>query len=399
MVAEYRDSDLSAFRKGVVRPAFQEMLTGLPNVDVILVWKLDRLVRRFLEFARIWPQFQDNDVALASATEPVDTSSPIGRIIVLMLVGFAEMESENISIRQRSKHAELRRQGKPSGGGSRPFGVTSDWTAIVPEEAELIRLAAERIIAGASIGSVARDWTARGYPIQSKELRRLLEQTRLTGRRTGQTLDNRHIPQILSDETFEALSVALVSRSGHAGRAAPRRHLLSGLLYCADCDEKMKIHHHKAGLRYRCTSCFQSVSEARSEDVIVDGVLGLIDAGGLPEMESQESSGVIAQIEADEKALVDLTRARYVERLLTDDEFRPARDTLVSRIEKLKGSLERRPALPQTAGKAREAWASSDLPLRRALLGAVLERVNVSRAEKPGRGSDVQARLEPVLRA
>jgi hypothetical protein len=54
--------------------------------------------------------------------------------------------------------------------------------------------------------------------------------------------------------------------------------------------------------------------------------------------------------------------------------------------------------MPQIAGKAREFWASSDLQWRRALLGAVLERVNVSRASAPGRGSVVAERLEPVLR-
>jgi hypothetical protein len=88
---------------------------------------------------------------------------------------------------------------------------------------------------------------------------------------------------------------------------------------------------------------------------------------------------------------------RFVERSLTDDEFRPAREELVRRIEKARAGLER-DTMPQIAGKAREVWTSSDLQWRRALLGAVLERVNVSRASAPGRGSVVAERLEPVLR-
>lgn len=397
----YRDSDLSAFRKGVTRPEFEKMLADLPDVDVVLVWKLDRLVRRFLEFARIWPRFQEHDVALASATEPIDTSSAIGRIIVLMLVGFAELESENISLRSRSKHAELRRQGRPSGGGSRPFGHTEGWRDVVPEEAALVESAAASLLAGASIESIARDFTAAGYPKGATEIRRLLEQPRLMGRRAGQDGPGGTIPAILTPETWEEVQRALRGRR-RSGRRTPRRHLLSGLLECVDCRQRMKIHHHAAGLRYRCPSCFQSVSEARSEDIIVDGVLGLIDAGGLPDFPPRvEAAGVLhAQLEADEEALVELTQARYVERLLTDEEFRVARDALVARIAQVRDSLQVPPGgnRPE-AGKAREAWASADLQERRAILNAVLERVEVSRAKKPGRGSDIHARLYPVFRA
>ena len=121
----------------------------------------------------------------------------------------------------------------------------------------------------------------------------------------------------------------------------------------------MKIHAHEAGPRYRCPSCFQSVSEPRAEDIIVDGVLGLIDAGGLPPPPPPgESAGVLAaQLEADEEALVELTQARFVERILTDVEYRVAREALIARIAQTRDSLQV-DTVPQIAGKAREAWAS-----------------------------------------
>lgn len=395
VVAEFTDSDLSAFRKGVVRPGYEEMLTRLGEVDVIIVWKLDRLVRRFLEFARVWPMFDRMNTSLMSATEPIDTSNAIGRIIVLMLVGFAELESENISLRSRSKHAELRRQGKPSGGGPRPFGFTEDWSDVVPQEAAEIRGIAERLIAGESITALARV-----YGHDAKNLSRMMRSDRLNGRRKGQEDKTGHLPVILLDETFRAVQAVLARRRGDP-RSTTRRHLLSGFVWCGRCDQRMKIHTHQAGLRYRCMSCFQSVVEAPMRELVVDGVLGVVDASDVPTNLTRDDTQLTSRLQMNEEALVELTRARFVDRIITDPEFRASREDLVRRIEDIRAQLEHRPdgVLAQAAGKAREVWASSDLSWRRSLLAAVLDRVVVQPATSVGRGSRVLDRVEPIFRA
>src|SRR5687767_4661994 len=108
------------------------MLTDLRagKAQVLIVWKRDRLVRRMGEFGKVWAALEEGDVALASVQESFDTSTTAGQMLVNMLVGVAQMESENISVRQRSKHAELRRKGRWS-GGRRAFGLNDDWSKII----------------------------------------------------------------------------------------------------------------------------------------------------------------------------------------------------------------------------------------------------------------------------
>lgn len=410
VVAEYSDSDLSAFRRGVVRPGYDAMLANLDNLDTILVWKLDRLVRRFLEFARIWPILERHGVALVSANEPIDTSSAIGRIIVLMLVGFAELESETISLRTRARHDQLRQAGHWSGGGRRAFGLTADWTDTVDDEAALVREAARRITARESLRSIARDWEARGIltpagtPWSPSHLRRAMRSPRLVGRRRGQKAAEGNIPAILTTEEFDAVQAVLAPRAGGPGQI--RSYLLSGLVWCARCDVKTESNRKSTGQRrYRCPRCFLSISADYLEGLIAEGVLERVESPAVAFALDRRTSGspagkaLAAAIAEDESALVALTRARYVERLLTDDEFRSSRDELVSRIAKQRTLLEQQAGpgvLREAQGKARPLWEGADLGWRRALVEAVVDRVTILPATKPVLDP---GRVEVVLRA
>lgn len=390
VVEEFSDTDLSAFRRGVVRPSYEEMLRRLPDVDVVLVWKLDRLVRRFLEFARVWPMFEEHRVALVSATEPIDTSSAIGRIIVLMLVGFAELESENISLRQRAKHGELRRLGKPSGGGRTPY----------PDQ--VMAEAAERIAAGESLRSVAR---AMGIANPS-HLGRALKSPRLVGRRDGQEAENGPLRQIVPEATWRA-AVAALSRHRQSGPGPARRHLLPGFLWC-HCGGRMQAFTRPGkGRHYRCPRCFTSIKADPVDQLITEGVLLRIDdsvavAEAIARRSAPgETPAIVEQLAADEEALADLSRARYVERSISEEEFRVARDPLVARIAQLRDRLQvdsSARVLSRAQGKARALWEGADLGWRRSLIAAVVDRVTILPATKRGPGLDPD-RVEVSLRA
>jgi DNA invertase Pin-like site-specific DNA recombinase len=133
VIEVHEDVDLSAYRRGVIRPAYERLLRDLAAgaVDGVLVWKLDRLARRPAEFERFWAACETTQVFLASVTEPVDTSTEIGLAVVRVLVTFAGLESSSNALRLQAKLKEKAEAGLPP-SGPRPFGLNATWTEIIP---------------------------------------------------------------------------------------------------------------------------------------------------------------------------------------------------------------------------------------------------------------------------
>src|SRR5207248_211564 len=101
----------------------------------------------------------------------------------------ARKESDDKSRRIRRKHEELAAAGKPSGGGTRPFGYEADKLTIRPDEAEVIRDCARHVLAGDSLRSICIDLNERGVVTvtgkqwTSQTLRRILMSARISGQR------------------------------------------------------------------------------------------------------------------------------------------------------------------------------------------------------------------------
>ncbi|HUS62836.1 MAG TPA: recombinase family protein, partial [Acidimicrobiales bacterium] len=107
VVSAHRDVDASAFKPSA-RPGLDAVLdlVAAGGVDAIIVWKLDRLVRRSRDFERIWSICETTGTALVSVTEPIDTSTELGLAFVRILVTFATLESANKSERLRAAYRE-----------------------------------------------------------------------------------------------------------------------------------------------------------------------------------------------------------------------------------------------------------------------------------------------------
>jgi site-specific DNA recombinase len=102
----------------IERPAFQRLLDAVDAraIDVVVVYKVDRLSRSLLDFARLMERFSQANVAFVSVTQNFSTADAMGRLTLNMLMSFAEFEREMIAERTRDKNVAARRGGKWTGG-------------------------------------------------------------------------------------------------------------------------------------------------------------------------------------------------------------------------------------------------------------------------------------------
>jgi site-specific DNA recombinase len=247
VVAVYSDI-ASAYAVNAKRPDFEAALDDLRAgpIDGIAVWKVDRLVRRVSQFRRVLDTLESSGGRLFSLVEGIDTADPerrfINGLILDLLVRLAEMESESTSERLVLMAQDRARQGKHHGGGSRPFGHTMDWFALLPREAEAIRDAARRILEGEGVYSIVQDWNEHGpRPVKAEQwstqvLTSILLEPRLVAKRDygGDLFDLEDVPQILDVETWERVCARLAEPKPHSGTSRTHR-LLSGIAQCGRC--------------------------------------------------------------------------------------------------------------------------------------------------------------------
>jgi site-specific DNA recombinase len=100
------------------RPALQRLLADIANgkIDCVVVYKVDRLSRSLLDFARMMEMFERHRVSFVSITQQFNSATSMGRLVLNVLLSFAQFEREIISERTRDKIAATRRKGKWSGG-------------------------------------------------------------------------------------------------------------------------------------------------------------------------------------------------------------------------------------------------------------------------------------------
>jgi site-specific DNA recombinase len=129
----------------VDRPALQELIADIEAgaVDAVVVYKVDRLSRSLLDFARIMEVFDKRKISFVSVTQQMNTNSPMGRLTLNVLLSFAEFERLVISERTRDKMCAARRRGKWTGGYP-ALGYNADPVSkrLVVNEDEAVRVRA-----------------------------------------------------------------------------------------------------------------------------------------------------------------------------------------------------------------------------------------------------------------
>ena len=120
------DKDEGFSGKNTNRPSFQELMSDVENgtLNVVMVYKLDRISRNVQEFSAMYDIFQQHCVSFVSVKESFDTTTPMGRTVMYILAAFAQLERENTSERVTDNMQALGASGKWT-GGKLPSGMTS----------------------------------------------------------------------------------------------------------------------------------------------------------------------------------------------------------------------------------------------------------------------------------
>ncbi|MFD9666062.1 recombinase family protein [Rhodococcus sp. NPDC059968] len=173
VVGVAEDLDVSAgLTTPFERPQLGDWLDNrFHEVDVLVVYRMDRIVRRLLDLADLIRWGQTHSVSLVSATESfLDLTSPFGDIIALLVAKVAELELEAISSRIASAYHHNRQLGKWTGGAQIPWGYlprqTDDGWRLYPdpEAVPVINEVAERVLAGETLRAIAHDLNERKIP-------------------------------------------------------------------------------------------------------------------------------------------------------------------------------------------------------------------------------------------
>jgi DNA invertase Pin-like site-specific DNA recombinase len=427
----------SAFAdRGRTRPRFPEVLDLIRSgaVDCVVAYKTDRLSR-------------GGGIGWAPLVEAAeDAGLDVDRFVLIAGNGFmsefelgirATMdreESKKTSERLRDMKDRHAADGKPWGGGARPFGyrrqyedpvvdgdgkqryrevggriipIVKSWGPLVVDEAEatMVREAANRLLAGDPQAIICRDWnqqgklTAQGKLWRVGTLRNVLMRASLAGLRVhnGDIVGKAAWPPILDRRRWEKVVALLLD---NAERRPPnyRTSLLTGLARCGRCGANLQVAPVQGRSSYRCQK-----SEGRPgcsgigivaeplEKLITDAVLETLDTPELAQAEAEFTArGPVAvppEVEEDEAMLADLA-ADWASKRISRAEYLTARNLIAARIDERLAQVRRtirRPALDQLhggTGTLAERWEDLDRPARRAILAEVIESITIAPARR-----------------
>jgi site-specific DNA recombinase len=150
------------------RPALQQLLADIDAglVDVVVVYKIDRLSRSLVDFLQLMQGFDGHNVALASVTQQIRTDSSMGRLMLNILAAFGEYERELIAERTKDKMGATRRKDKFVGGGL-PLGYdlepATSKLRVNPSEAAIVRELFQLYRTHHGLLPVVQEATRRGW--------------------------------------------------------------------------------------------------------------------------------------------------------------------------------------------------------------------------------------------
>jgi DNA invertase Pin-like site-specific DNA recombinase len=268
------------------RPALQSLLDQVraKRIDIVVVYKVDRLTRSLADFAKLVELFDEHEVSFVSVTQSFNTTSSMGRLTLNVLLSFAQFEREVIGERVRDKIAASKRKGIWV-GGSVPLGyrAVNKKLEVVPKEAEVVRKIFSLYVEVGSVGDLARALDQEGIRPQPRQLAN--GQVKATERYTvgplahmlknrmyvgevayrGEVHKGEH-PAIVDRDVFDRVQSMLAERSvARKLKRGNSPHLLTGLIFDDRGNPMSPTHANKKGVRYRYYTS-HALLQRRKED-------------------------------------------------------------------------------------------------------------------------------------
>ena len=271
------------------RPGLQRLLADVDagKVDVIVVYKIDRLSRSLVDFMKMIERFNQKGVSFVSVTQHFNTTDPTGRMFLGVLITFAQYEREVIAERIRDKVAATKRRGKYCGGPAiLGYDVDREQKKLLvnPEESPLVKHIFRRFTQLGAAKSLAAELNKQGYRTKSWT-------TKKGERREGRAWNTGHIYRLLGNHIYigevvykgkgypgeqEAIiskalwekARGILSENTRAKLTKAKTKMISpleGVVRCGHCDGAMGLTYTKKGpRRYTYYLCAKDAKRAIS---------------------------------------------------------------------------------------------------------------------------------------
>jgi len=317
---------------------------------------------------------------------------------------------------------QLAQAGLPH-GGRRPFGYEDDRLTVRESEAVVIRDMVRRHLAGESLASLVEWLQAEGIPTvngatwRTPTLRTLLSSPRIAGLREhrGQVVGPAAWPAIITEKDRAGILAAYAGRAANPGRRTARRYLLSGLLRCGRCGNRLYSKRRETSRRYVCSSGIDhggcgrlTVVAPPLEELITDAVLYRLDtpelAAALSGKSALDERGQdLADELADDQRRLDEVAIMFANKEIQLSEWIAIRDTIQGQMAKARRQLARASRNDTLAGlvangeQLRTQWASLSLSRQASIISAVLDHAVIAPGTPGARTLDPE-RVQPVWR-
>ena len=391
------------------------------EADGLLVYDLDRLARDPRDLEDLIDIVEAKRVPVADVSGGLDLSTDAGITQARVLLAFANKSSRDTSRRVTRKHMELAEQGKPGGGGIRPYGSARKRTEIVEEEAEVIRWMAERILDPDdpwSLYRIADDLNARGIkPVKAEKwgtasIKSVLKSPRVAGLRVhqGKVTGVASWPAILDRDTWAAVCAKLAERASGSSNQLTR--WLTGVFRCFYCGHDLRGASGSpklgVGPRYWCATPYGGcgkigisalLAEAEVERQILEY---LTEPDVIVRLRSSTATGSVEEARArlieDEAELKQMARL-WGERQLSLPEYMEARRPVIARIEEARlfvSASAPRILRKLLAGDVAENWAHLSPAQKREVVLSLLPGYTVMPHDKTKVRRFDPTRIKPI---